>query len=208
MSSKGSVDLCKKKCRKSIAMTHKKVVKHVGRKRPSGTGYEKRKKMTTEEFIEAVNALDNWDEIKAYESERGDVLLRPHYGDKDVDMEIAILGKHDTSWGIRSISQVTFPTKILKLMVELAESREEDNKYMILNGKPFLLEGGLSIRVFLIDKNSLSSCILGIDDLNDFAYTKEELEQLKSTLPKKLQEAVNLLTVTVGEAKKVLKYEN
>lgn len=40
------------------------------------------------------------------------------------------------------------------------------------------------------------------------AYTKEELEQLKSTLPKKLQEAVNLLTVTVGEAKKVLKYEN
>jgi hypothetical protein len=189
-------------------MTHKRVVKHVGRKRPSSAGYEKRKKMTTEEFVEAVNAIDNIDEIKAYVSARGDVFLRTDYGDRDVDMEIAMLEKHDTSWGVRGISQVTIPTKILKLMVEMAESRAEDNKYVILNGKPFLLEGGLSIRAFLIDKNSLSSCILGIDDLTDFAYTKEELEQMKATLPKNLQEAVDLLTVTVGDAKKVLKYDN
>ena len=187
---------------------YKKVVKHVGRKRPSSAGCEKRKKMTTEEFIEAVNAIDNWDEIKAYGSARGDVFLRTNYGDKDVDMEIAILGKHDTSWGIRSISQVTFPTKILKLMVELAESRAEDNKCVILNGKPFLFEKNISIRTFLIIDNSLSSRIISVDDLINVSYTKEELEQLKSTLPKRLQEAVDLLTVTVGEAKKVLKYDN
>ena len=189
-------------------MTHNKVVKHVGRKRPSSAGYEKRKKMTTEEFVEAVNVIDNWDGIKAYGSAHGDVFLRTNYGDKDVDMEIAILGKHDTSWGIRSISQVTFPTKILKLMVDLAESRAEDNEYVILNGKPFLFEGNISTRTFLIIDNSLSSRIISIDDLVNVSYTEEELEQLKSTLPKKLQEAVDLLTVTVGEAKKVLKYDN
>lgn len=187
---------------------YKKVVKHVGRKRPSSAGCEKRKKMTTEEFIEAVNAIDNWDEIKAYGSARGDVFLRTDYGDKDVDMEIATLGKHDTSWGIRSISQVMFPTKILKLMVELAESRAEDNKCVILNGKQFLFERNISTRAFLIIDNSLSSRIISIDDLVNVSYTKEELEQLKSTLPKKLQEAVDLLTVTVGEAKKVLKHDN
>ena len=166
--------------------------------------------MTTEEFVKTVNVIDVDDrnELEAYDNGCGDVFLRTNYGDKDVDMEIAILGKHDTSWGVRTISQVMFPTKILKLMVELAESRAEDNKYVILNGKPFLLEGGLSIRVFLIDKNNLSSCILGIDDLNDFAYTKEELEQLKTTLPEKLQDAVDLLTVTVSEAKKVLKNDD
>jgi hypothetical protein len=186
----------------------KRVVKHVGRKRPSSAGYERKKKMTTEEFVEAVNAIDNWDKIKAYENARGDVFLRTDYGDRDIDMEIAILGKHDTSWGVRSISQVMFPTEILKLMVELAESRAEDNKYVILNGKSFLFEGNISTRTFLIIDDSLSSRIISIDDLVNISYTKEELEQLKSNLPKKLQEAVNLLTVTVGEAKKVLKRED
>lgn len=161
--------------------------------------------MTTEEFVEAVNAIDIDDrnELEAYDNGCGDIFLQTFD-----EVPIALLGKHYINWDIRSTSQVTIPTKILKLMIELAESRAEDNKYVILNGKPFLLEGGLSIRVFLIDKNSLSSCILGIDDLADFAYTKEELEQLKPTLPKKLQEAVDMLTVTVGEAKKVLKHDN
>ncbi len=161
--------------------------------------------MTTEEFIEAVNVIDVDDrnELEAYDNGCGDVFLQAFD-----EGPIALLEKHYINWDIRSTSQITIPTKILKLMVEMAESRAEDNKYVILNGKPFLLEGGLSIRVFLIDKNSLSSCILSIDDLNDFAYTKEELEQLKTTLPKKLQEAVDLLTVTVSEAKKVLKHDN
>lgn len=161
--------------------------------------------MTTEEFVEAVNAIDVDDrnELEAYTNRDGDIFLQTFD-----ECSIAQLEKHHINWDIWSTFQVTIPTKILKLMIELAESREEDNKYVILNGKPFLLEGGLSIRVFLIDKNSLSSCILDIDDLNDFAYTKEELEQLKTTLPKKLQDTVDLLTVTVGEAKKVLKHDH
>lgn len=161
--------------------------------------------MTTDEFIENVNAVDNRDRIKARVDERGDIYLR---AGADIAPEIAILEKHDINWGVRTVSQVTFPTKILKLMVELAESREDDNKYVILNGEPFLLDGSISIRAFLIIDNSLSSSIVNIDDLNNFAFTKEELEQLKATLPKNLQEAVNLLTVTVSEAKKVLKNEH
>ncbi len=103
------------------------------------------------------------------------------------------------------MSEITFPTKILKLMVELAESREDDNKYVILNGKPFFDDGSIWNRVFLIIDNSLSPSTVGFDDLNNFGYTAGELEQLKATLPKKLQDAVDLLTVTVGEAKKALK---
>lgn len=161
--------------------------------------------MTTEEFVEAVNAIDIDDrnELEAYDNCCGDIFLQTFD-----EVPIALLGKHYINWDIRSTSQVTIPTKILKLMIELAESRAEDNKYVILNGKPFLSEGELSTRLFLINEGSLSFCTVSIDDLGDFAHTKENLEQLKATLPKNLQEAVDLLTVTVGDAKKVLKYDN
>lgn len=161
--------------------------------------------MTIEEFVEAVNAIDIDDRngLEAYNNGRGDVFLQTFD-----EVPIALYKKRYINWDIRSTSQVTIPTKILKLMVELAESRAEDNKYVILNGKPFLSEGELSIRVFLINEGSLSFCTVSIDDLGDFAHTKENLEQLKATLPKNLQEAVDLLTVTVSEAKKVLRHDD
>lgn len=159
--------------------------------------------MTTEEFIEAVNAIDNRDGIKAYVEDNGDIFLRTN-----ADIAVAGLEKYGINWDIRTMSQVTFPTKILKLMVELAESREDDNRYVILNGKPFLDDGNISIRIFLIIDASLDSTIVSIDDLNSFYYTKEELERFKSTLPEKLQDAVDMLTVTVSEAKKVLKNDD
>lgn len=182
---------------------YKKVVKHVGRKRPSSAGCEKRKKMTTEEFIEAVNAIDNWDEIKAYGSARGDVFLRTHYGDKDVDMEIAILGKHDTSWGIRSISQVTFPTKILKLMVELAESRAEDNKCVILNGKP---RHGTCYYFTIDDRDGrlIPNTATDVSKLEERAsFSSEVLIKRKLALTPELSAVVDLMTVTLERAIKL-----
>lgn len=158
--------------------------------------------MTTEEFVEAVNSLDNRDEIDAYLAPDGTVSLN-----KCGYSLVAALGTHAIKWCLYGVD-VTIPTKILKLMVELAESREDENKYVILNGKPFLSEGELSTRLFLINEGSLSFCTVSIDDLDDFAHTKENLEKLKATLPKKLQNAVDLLTVTVGEAKKVLKNDD
>lgn len=159
--------------------------------------------MTTEEFVEAVNAIDNRDGIKAYVEDNGDIFLRTN-----ADIAVAALGKYDINWDIRTMSEITFPTKILKLMAELAESREDENKYVILNGKPFFVEGSISIRIFLIIDASLDSTTVSIDDLDSFYYTKEELERFKSTLPKGLQDAVDMLTVTVGEAKKVLKNDH
>ena len=161
--------------------------------------------MTTEEFIEAVNAIDDVVEIKATVNGHGDILLRVFDEDEDVPLETAILKRHAINWGILATSLVVIPTRILKLMVEMAESRKDDNKYVLLNGNPFLFEGELTIRVFSFSANSLSSSMVRVDDLANFAYTKEELEQLKSTLPKELQDAADMLTVTIGEAKKVLK---
>lgn len=162
--------------------------------------------MTTDEFIDAVNAIDidNRDGIWAYVEDNDDIFLRTK-----ADIAVAALGKYDINWDIRTMSQVTFPTKILKLMVELVESRAENNRYVILNGKPFLDEGSIWNRAFLIIDNSLSSTTISIDDLNyGFGYTKDELKRLKATLPKKLQDAVDMLTVTVGEAKQVLKNDD
>lgn len=168
--------------------------------------------MTTEEFIEAVNAIDDVVKIKATVNGRGDILLRVFDEDEDVPLEIAMLKKHAVNWGVLAYSLAVIPTKILKLMVELAESKEEDNKYVILNGKPFFDNGSISIRVFVINsvinEGRLSFATVSLDNLNNFAYSKEELEQLKATLPKNLQEAVDLLTVTVSEAKKVLKNDH
>lgn len=159
--------------------------------------------MTTEEFVEAVNAIGNKDEIDAKVAPTDCVLL------SKCEYLLAALGKHDITWCFTTYgADVTVPTKILKLMVELAESREEENKYVILNGLPFSLDGSLSTRLFLINDDNLSFAIANINNLADFSYTKEELELLKTTLPKKLQEAVDLLTVTVSEAKKVLKNDD
>lgn len=162
--------------------------------------------MTTEEFVDAVNAIDVDDrnELEAYTNGNGDIFLQAAFD----EVPIAHLEKNYINWDIRSTSPVIIPTKILKLMVEMADSRTEDDNYVILNGKPFLLEGKISTRVFLINEGKLSSATVNLDEMIDFSYTKEELEQLKPTLPKNLQNTVDLLTVTVGEAKKVLKHDN
>lgn len=164
--------------------------------------------MTTEEFIEKVNTIHDVVEIKATVNGRGDILLRVFDENEDIPLEIAMLKRHAINWGILATSLVVIPTKILKLMVELAESREDDNKYVILNGKPFLLEGNISTRVFVFNEGNLSFATVSLDEMADFSYTKGELEYWKSTLPKNLQDAVDMLTVTVSEAKKVLKNDH
>ena len=168
--------------------------------------------MTIEEFIKAVNAIHidnihNRKGLEAYEEEDGDIFLQTFD-----EVPIAVLAKHktgyDTDWNFRVPSQITIPTKILKLMVDLAESMEDNYKYVILNGNPFLLNGNISTRVFVINEGNLSFATVTLDELNDFAYTKTELKQLKATLPKKLNDAVDMLTVTVGKAKMELKYSH
>lgn len=158
--------------------------------------------MTTEEFVEAVNAIDNRDEIKAYVSARGDVFLRTPYGDEDVAIEIAILEKHDTSWGVRTISQVTFPTKILKLMVEIAktppEEREEQPKYVILNGMPrygtcyYFVTGRYDQLIASHDD--------GVNIEKYAAFSQEELVERKKHLTPELAAAVDMMTVTLERA--------
>lgn len=156
--------------------------------------------MTTDEFIEAVNAIYDSEGLLAEVSERtGSIVL------KTGPVFVAEIRKNSINW---CFNNALIPFKILKLMVELADSRKEDNKYVILNGKPFLSDGSISTRAFLIIDGSLSPSIVSIDDLDGFAYTKEELELMKAALPKNLQAVVYLLTVTVSEAKKVLKHDD
>ena len=163
--------------------------------------------MTTEEFIKKVNALSDEERhgLTAYLKTNG----APAIGDARGFFTLAYMPGYTKRW-VFTADSYSIPGSMLKLMGELAESKyhERDRKYVILNGKPFLLDGSILTRVFVINAGNLSFATVSLDELDDFAYTEEELERLKSTLPKKLQDAVDMLTVTVGEAKKVLKNDD
>lgn len=160
--------------------------------------------MKTSEFIKRFNELDTFYDIRAVKEEvfaHGVEINK--FGSVKYET-VARLPEDSNSWDF--YGGLHFSPEMLELMAEIAktppEEREDDNRYVILNGKPFLFDGSLSTRLFLINEGNLSFCTASIDDLVDFSYTKEELEQMKATLPKTLQYAVELLTVTVGEAKK------
>lgn len=168
--------------------------------------------MTTEEFIQNVNALNEneRDGVRATLFPTGEATIETSYTPM-YEMHprmLAILPKYTKSWTL--FEKCVIPGAVLKLMGELADSKysEREKKYVILNGNPFLLDGSILTRVFFIDEGNLSFATVTLDELNDFAYTKKELKQSKATLPKKLQDAVDMLTVTVGEAKKVLKHDH
>lgn len=156
--------------------------------------------MTTEEFIEKVNTIHDVVEIKATVNGRGDILLRVFDEDEDVPFEIAILKRHAINWGILTTSLLVIPTKILKLMVELAESREEDNKYVILNGDP---RHG-TCYYFTIDVRDgrlIPNLVTDVSKLEERAsFSKERLREIKNALTPELAAAVDMMTVTLERA--------
>lgn len=155
--------------------------------------------MTTEEFVKAVNAVDNRDAIQAYVDAFGDAILQTF--DEGEGFAIAILEKHSINWDIRTMSQITFPTKVLKLMTELVESREKGNKYVILNGEP----SKKFWQVFLIsDDGRLNSHRIDnpddLDELLKYLYTKDKLYELTERLSPRMEKAIDTMIVTISEA--------
>lgn len=157
--------------------------------------------MTTEEFIQKVNALSE-------EERRGLVAHlmydgKPAITDLSRHFTLAYLPEHTKKWvfAADSYSIHSIPGSVLKLMGELAESNEK--KYVILNGKP----RGKRWYVFGINKRyqKLDECPgIDRDDLiSNMSYTESELAEAKKYLPEALQKAVDLLTVPLKEALKM-----
>lgn len=168
--------------------------------------------MTTEEFVEAVNAIDNRDEINAELAPDGTVSLN-----KCGYSLVAALGTHAIKWCLYGVD-VTIPTKILKLMVELAESKEEDNKYVILNGKP--MEGWSGPHENVKERTTTYSkyftwCFFTIGNrgqylvshnttdpeiLTQCSYTREEVEETTEWFPEKWRNVINNLLTPLDVA--------
>ena len=152
--------------------------------------------MTTEEFIQKVNALseDERHGLVAYLKCNGEPALT----DSGRCYTLAYLPEHTKSW-IFLADSYSFPGCVLKLMGELAESNEK--KYVILDGKP----SGKCWDVFLIDKEcqNFDECCADQYDLSHMSYTECELSEAKKYLPKALQKAVDVLIVPLEEALKM-----
>lgn len=157
--------------------------------------------MTTEEFIQKVNALSE-------EERRGLVAHlmydgKPAITDPSRHFTLAYLPEHTKRWvfAADSYSIHSIPGSVLKLMGELAESNEK--KYVILNSKP----RGKRWCVFGINKRCQKlderPCIDRDDLISNMSYTESELAEAKKYLPEALRKAVDLLTVPLEEALKM-----
>lgn len=157
--------------------------------------------MTTEEFIQKVNALSEEERhgLTAYLKHNGE----PAITDFTRCFTLAYLPEHTKRWvfAADSYSIHSIPGSVLKLMGELAESNEK--KYVILNGKP----SGKHWDVFWINKEFQNFDKCSSDDrddlINHMSYTESGLAEAKKYLPEALQKAVDVLTVPLEEALKM-----
>lgn len=154
--------------------------------------------MTTDEFIESVNALseEERESLKALDTDRGVEIV---YGNSY--HTLAYLPHYTKRW-IFIVDGYTFHGSVLKLMGELADSKyyEREKKYVILNGKP--VDGCWDVFTICKKYNNLDE-IPRVDLHNlvgNKSYTKDELAEAKKYLPEALQKAVDALTVPLSEA--------
>lgn len=158
--------------------------------------------MTTEEFIEAVNALSEEERggLKALDTDRGMAIV---YANQPYTL--AYLPFYTKQW-VFVANGYTLPGSVLKLMGELVDGkyREREKKYVILNGEP---EKNFWL-VFIVSDYGWLDCRCAdgpdnLDKLYKFSYTREELEELKEGLSPRIQKAVDAMTVTLDEALKM-----
>lgn len=157
--------------------------------------------MTTEEFIEKVNALS--------EDERGGVeayltaTRLPAITDASRKWTLAYLPDYSKNW-MFTTNSCSLPGSVLKLMGELADSRYQERQYAILNGKPYRdIKGNQLFNCFQINILGCLEQDSGVYLSELTTYTKSELEELKAGLPWTMQEAIDALTVPVDEALKM-----
>lgn len=157
--------------------------------------------MTTEEFIQKVNALSEEERhgLVAYLKHNGE----PAITDSSRYFILAYLPDHTKNW-IFMADTYSFPGCVLKLMGELAENNEK--KYVILDGKP----SGKCWDVFRINKVHQNldkySSVDRHDLIRYMSYTESGLAEAKTYLPYRpeaLRKAVDVLTVPLEEALKM-----
>ncbi|MCD5531043.1 hypothetical protein EFE22_09475 [Lactobacillus delbrueckii subsp. lactis] len=162
--------------------------------------------MTTEEFIEKVNALSEDERygVWAFLAPTGEPVIATNSASlRSIGpLWLAYLPNYTKSW--KFLEKRTIPGCVLKLMGELADSRYQERQYAILNGKPYRdIEGNQLFNCFQINVLGCLEQDSGVYLSELTTYTKSELEELKKGLPWTMQEAIDALTVPVDEALKM-----
>ncbi|GHV97871.1 hypothetical protein lacNasYZ03_11470 [Lactobacillus nasalidis] len=163
--------------------------------------------MKTSEFIKAFNKVGKPHGLVAYEETfmtTGVAVAYFGQGVYDNPPVVARLTKGDDNWTFFGEETFIFNTEALKVMVEFAETPEEERekpeRYVILNCKP---QPGYW-EVFRIgDDNQFLVCYgtTSRESLDELAYTMDELKQEKERwLPEAWQEAVDSMLVPIDEA--------
>lgn len=150
--------------------------------------------MTTNEFVTKVNAMseDEREGVHAKVDIENTVFIANSW---DVgSTNVASLSNGSRTWHFYYDHNV--PACVLKLMSELAND-EYRGKFLILNGEP----EDSCCNFFLIgdDGQLYPRCEDTLDELVKFACTKAELNELKEELSRRMQKAVDTLTVPLAE---------
>ena len=156
---------------------------------------------------EFIYAFDDGSTYAEYD-EQGNVYIY----DYTCDSVMAQLGIDSSVWEVEDDSFTMSPS-LLRLMAELADTppakRKMTPRYVILNGEP---EKGFW-RVFIIDDHRLlcSNCMDNPDNpegVAEFAYTREELDELKKRFSSRMRKAIDAMTVPLEEALKMGEDDN
>lgn len=157
--------------------------------------------MKTSEFIKRFNELDTFYDINAGRENAVSDGVEIKEFESIGYRPVAKLFEGSTDWTF--FGRFNFSPEMLELMAELAktppEEREEQPKYVILNGLP---RHG-TCHFFLIDAQKsklIASRLDAVDDISLGAYTKEDLRKGKRALTPELAAAVDMMTVTLERA--------
>lgn len=163
--------------------------------------------MKTSEFIERFNELDTpygetHYEISATKEESfAHGVVINVFKNKKFEITAARLPERVNAWDF--YGGTPFSPEMLELMAELAktppEEREEQPKYVILNGLP---RYGMCY-YFSVDCDEgklITSCVIGADIEECASFSKERLREAKKVLTPELAAAVDMMTVTLERA--------
>lgn len=167
--------------------------------------------MKISEFIKKFNEsdtyyheLDTFFHIRAVQEEVFSHGVEINKFESGKDETVARLPEDSKDWDF--YGGFHFSPELLELMLELAktppEEREEQPKYVILNGDP---RHG-TCYYFLIDVYSCRLLPCQLDGLDESkvaamgAYSKEGLRKAKNALTPELAAAVDMMTVTLERA--------
>ena len=157
--------------------------------------------MKTSEFIMQFNALDTIYDIRATKEIVFSHGVEVSEFEDNKYKTVARLPEDESDWNFFGAFQ--YSPEMLELMAELAktppEEREEQPKYVILNGLPHYG----TCHAFLIDaqRGMLIPSHLDVMDNNSLGiYSEEGLREAKNALTPELAAAVDMMTVTLERA--------